>query len=269
MQLDNSLCIPGQDVSSKIMNILSENFLFTDSSLEIKLGPGLQVQDENSSQESIVPPIKATRFGTLCNLRAKRFWLHSHTGYYEPCVGDFVVGKVVMKTAEFFKIDICAVNTAMLLAMAFDRATRKNRPNLDIDSWVFARVSHFDPHIDPELDCLTVSSKDLKVQGEGLGEIEAGEGYALAVGKLAPSFAQQLQLSIHPLLNSLGERFVFESTVGANGYFAIRAGSETLAHAIVEYICRFGPKCRSLEDIQKLLIEPISGILSEQDSKYQ
>lgn len=51
---------------------------------------------------------------------------------YVPKVGDLVLGVIVGKTADFFRVDIKSFSNAVLPTIAFNGATKRNRPNLQV-----------------------------------------------------------------------------------------------------------------------------------------
>ncbi len=70
---------------------------------------------------------------------------------------------------------------ANLSALAFDGATKRNKPNLNVGALVFARVESIDPDVDPELTCKASESgasggqKKDWVTGQGMyGELKHG-----------------------------------------------------------------------------------------------
>lgn len=51
---------------------------------------------------------------------------------YVPARNEYVIGIVVIKSAEIFKVDIGASEYASLSCLAFENATKRNRPNIDV-----------------------------------------------------------------------------------------------------------------------------------------
>jgi exosome complex component RRP40 len=80
-----------------------------------------------------------------------------------------VIGVVIDKLGDHFKVDIGAAAPATLSAMSFEGATKKNRPNLQVGSLLYARVILANKDMDPELSCMSVRSK-----AEGFGELYGG-----------------------------------------------------------------------------------------------
>jgi len=135
---------------------------------------------------------------------------------------DHVVGAIVQQHADQFSVDIGGPHPAVLPALAFEGATRRNRPNLRAGSLVFARVVAADRDTEPELSCV---DEDGRSGDAGFGELKGeGHGYVLQV----PTSSARALLSLDAgaadgggdlgrRLRALGEETPFEMVVGANG----------------------------------------------------
>lgn len=102
-------------------------------------------------------------------------------------MNDLVLGTVITRTAEFYRVDIGTVQPAMLSVLAFEGATRKNRPVLQVGALVYARISAADRDLEPELACTNAEGK----REEVFGEIKEG-----AVLRIPCSYAQQYALAV-------------------------------------------------------------------------
>jgi len=60
---------------------------------------------------------------------------------YIPETNQFVIGIIKNKFGEFFNVDINAPLDANLEGLAFDGATKRNKPNLNIGDLIFARIT--------------------------------------------------------------------------------------------------------------------------------
>ena len=72
---------------------------------------------------------------------------------YFPAVEDPIIATVSDKTAEAYKVHINGTQPALLPLLAFEGASKRNRPNLDIGSVVYARVVVADRYMEPEVSC--------------------------------------------------------------------------------------------------------------------
>ena len=106
-------------------------------------------------------------------------------------LNDLVIGTITNKSAEVYRVDIGWHIPAALNTLAFEGATRKNRPYLEIGSLVYARVSLADPFVEPELSCTKAIYENTADQSdnEALGEIKPGS--ACGIIRVTPSYAQQ------------------------------------------------------------------------------
>jgi len=109
----------------------------------LKLGPGLLQLSDGSTI--------STKAGTLChNQNRSKWWVESNSRrvctkrqsrflvftylfQYIPAAQESVIGVVVGKSgAEGFRVDIGGPHNANLDALAFEGATKRNRPNLKV-----------------------------------------------------------------------------------------------------------------------------------------
>ena len=115
-------------------------------STDLRLGDGLKASPTGDS-------ISALKAGLLSLRGQNRFSIQTASKRYIPAVGDVVVGVVTDRNAEFYKIHIHGTAVGILPVLAFDGATKRNKPNLTVGAVVFARVSTCSKHMDPELTC--------------------------------------------------------------------------------------------------------------------
>lgn len=78
---------------------------------------------------------------------------------YIPAVGDNVVGTVIERLSENFNVDIGGPFPAVLNVLAFEGATRRNRPKLAEGDLVYARIVHARSDTETELSCMDASGK--------------------------------------------------------------------------------------------------------------
>lgn len=128
----SEVVLPGEPIDAKHPNL--------------KLGPGLLQLSDGSTI--------STKAGTLChNQNRSKWWVKSNSKrvstrnaissscirsdwlQYIPAAQESVIGAVVGKNgAEGFRIDIGGAHNANLDALAFEGATKRNRPNLKVVS---------------------------------------------------------------------------------------------------------------------------------------
>lgn len=244
-----SICdtMPGDVVTTFIESKLEEREALKSDSLlskraasphdppSVKLGLGLLQMDDD---------IVAIQAGQLCFHAPNKFWIASHRKRYIPVVGDLVIGIVTAKLGELFKVDIgCHMNAALPLT-GFEGATRKNRPNLEVGSVIFARVLVANKDMEPELVCFDVNNN-----GAGFGEVKP----AGLLTRCSCTLSQSLQRSASPILEALGKHLSFEVIAGANGRFIISGKKlrETVAISTAIMQSEYAADTMSLRSIIK------------------
>mmetsp|Transcript_6468 Transcript_6468/g.10194 ORF Transcript_6468/g.10194 Transcript_6468/m.10194 type:complete len:191 (+) Transcript_6468:50-622(+) len=135
---------------------------------KIILGRGL----EQKSGEKIV----ATQAGLLRFEAPNVYWVEHYDQRYLPRLEDNVIGIVKDSFAEHYNVDIHSSSTAQLPTLAFDGATKRNRPTYTVGTLVYARVAQVHKDMDPELSCMVVSGprKDWMTGQSVYGELKGG-----------------------------------------------------------------------------------------------
>ncbi|KAJ2925618.1 hypothetical protein H1R20_g11475, partial [Candolleomyces eurysporus] len=195
----SELVFPGETVPAKHVNL--------------KLGPGLlqQATLSNPSESSVV----STKAGLLQHsANRSKWWVDSNARRYVPVPQESVIGVVTQRLGEGYRVDIGEAHQASLDALAFEGATKRNRPNLKVGSLVYARVSLAHKDMEPELECFDAQTR----KAEGFGELKGG-----FVVRCSLKMCRQLLDSKHFLLPLLGGKFPLESAIGMNGRVWISA----------------------------------------------
>lgn len=198
---------PGQDVK-------------LDPSITTRIGQGLvQVQVPVASEgpkPANVNVVLASRSGVLCSDRTgsgMSTWIQNSQKMYVPAIEDLVIGTVIEKHAENYRIDFGSTQPGQLPATAFEGATKRNKPNINVGALVYCRVILCDKDMEPELTCTSVHFKKDWVTGESLfGELKGGYLFECSLG-----LARKLVEDDCFVLQCLGRHIPFELAVGANG----------------------------------------------------
>ncbi|KAL5524329.1 RRP40 [Sanghuangporus sanghuang] len=202
--------LPGELVDAKHANL--------------KLGPGLLVLSDGHGEPNII----STRAGFLKHSTNRSKWLvESNSRRYVPAPQEYVVGAVVGRVGEGWRVDIGGAHAATLDGYAFEGATKRNRPNLKINSLVYARVSLAHKDMDPELECFDAQTR----KSEGFGELKGGFPVRCSLG--------MCRLLLDPkyfLLPFLGSMFPLETAVGMNGRVWINCKSPKHTIAVARCI---------------------------------
>lgn len=104
----------------------------------IKLGAGLATVETGTAgagsgeEEEEDEDIAATKAGVLSFKAPSRFHVLSDQKRYVPAVGDTVVGVISARNAEQYNVKLNATTVAHLPTLAFDGATKRNKPNLAV-----------------------------------------------------------------------------------------------------------------------------------------
>lgn len=205
--LINSIVIPGDVVLD----------IKTDVKRKIIVGPGLRV----SSDKVIV-----TKCGILHKKAPNTYWVDSHQKRYVPARGETVVGIVTNKVGDVFKVDIGSSEQAQLPYVAFEGATKKNRPNLNVGDVVCAKLLVANRDMEPELVCVDSHGKKGK-----LG-ILSSDGFLF---NCSLNLVRKILHPKCPLLDTFQRslQMPFEIAAGMNGFIWIKAKTvdETIAVA--------------------------------------
>lgn len=183
------------------------------SSSKMILGPGLRrLRDQ----------IVVSKCGVLQKTGINTFWVDSHQKRYIPARGECVLGIVTNARGEMFKIDIGSSDEASLSYLAFENATKKNRPIINVGDVVFAKLLVASKEMEAELVCVDSHGKKGR-----LGIMPEG-GFIFACS------LNLVRKILHPscsLLKVLGKELSYEVVVGMNGKIWVKTNStrETIA----------------------------------------
>lgn len=180
--------------------------------LVVILGPGLRRQDEH---------VVACKVGILQHKEPNTFWVDSYQRRYVPVRGEHIIGVVTSKAGDIFRVDIGSSEQAALPYLAFEQATKKNRPDVNTGDLVYARLVVASKDFEPELVCVNSSGKKGK-----LGVLSDGFVFNCSL-----NLARMILRENCPLLAALTKEIPFEIAVGLNGRIWIKAKSvkETIA----------------------------------------
>ncbi|KAF8503228.1 exosome complex exonuclease RRP40 [Hysterangium stoloniferum] len=218
------------------------------SSSTLKLGPGLLQVSSGSSRQIIT-----TRVGLLQQTaNGANFWVESNSWRYVPAAQEGVIGVVTARTGggETYRVDIGSAHPAQLDGLAFEGATKRNRPILKVGSLVYARVSLAHKDMEPELECFDAQTR----KSEGFGELKNGFMVKCSLG-----MCRLLLDSRHFLLPMLGSRFPLEAAVGTNGRVWVHAADAKQVIAIARCIEAADPDASGMDESQ------IQAFLQEMD----
>uniref|UniRef100_A0A224YY06 Exosome complex component RRP40 n=1 Tax=Rhipicephalus zambeziensis TaxID=60191 RepID=A0A224YY06_9ACAR len=164
------------------------------------VGPGLRKEGER---------VVATRAGILKHRRPNTYWVEGHQKRYIPAKGDCVIGVVTAKGGETVRVNIGSSEPATLSVFAFEGATKRNRPDVEVGDIVMAQVLMANRGMEPELVCMDSYGK------KGImGVLRSPTGFLI---KVPINLINKLLAKDCSLLQTLGKRCQFEIALGHNG----------------------------------------------------
>lgn len=134
-------------------------------------------------------------YGDLIQINNHHF-VCSKSKRYFPQKDDIVIGKIVHKNADFYRIDLGCGITGFLPGLSFYLATKRNKPDLKIGEYVMARVVRIKDV--PLLECKN-----------GMGKVD---GYVFDIGGYNVK-----KMMCENLVDKIGEKFNFKMGMGVNG----------------------------------------------------
>lgn len=209
---------------------------------KIILGPGLRRDGD------IVYACKA---GILKLRTPSIYYVDSFQRRYIPNRGENVVGIVTQKAGDIFKVDIGGSEQASLPYLAFEGATKRNRPDVQIGDIVFAKLLIASKDMEPELVCVDSQGKKGKLGVLG------PDGLLLSCSL---NLTRKLLNPNNRLFNVFAKEQAYEIAVGMNGKIWIKGRTikETIALANGILTSEYTPidKIQSLcNDISQTVLE--------------
>ena len=136
--------------------------------------------------------------------------------------------------AEDYRVNINASSAAFLPVLAFEHATKRNKPELKLGDVVCARVASCDPDMDPELSCTNKDGKNTSKDGKSLGYGPLKDGYMFETRS-----RHIMKLRSRPTpheIRKLPQALKWETVVGANGRVWVKSTSPQITTALVQVL---------------------------------
>lgn len=141
-------------------------------------------------------------------------------GFYNPSIGDVVLGTVTNKTADFYKIDINTYANALLNTIDFEGASKKNKPNLNNGDLVFAKVYKTNKFDAPLVTCISGNGKSWSSGEAEFGPVKSGHLF-----KVPLKYVQLYVFLSETLISRIYDAVDFEHYIGMNGFIWINSSS--------------------------------------------
>ncbi|XP_030002094.1 exosome complex component RRP40 [Sphaeramia orbicularis] len=174
---------------------------------KVVCGPGLR----RSGDRLVV-----CKSGVLRHKQPNVFWMDAQQKRYVPAKGETVIGIVTTKSGDVFKVDFGGSEQASLSYLAFEGATKRNRPNVQVGDLVFAQFLIANKDMEPELVCIDGSGR-----ANGMGVFGAG-GLLFMVSL---GLVRRLLAPGSEIMSDLSQLFPCELVVGMNGRLWVKASS--------------------------------------------
>mmetsp|Transcript_35890 Transcript_35890/g.55205 ORF Transcript_35890/g.55205 Transcript_35890/m.55205 type:complete len:251 (+) Transcript_35890:3-755(+) len=161
------------------------------------------------------------------------YYVRTNSSRYIPILEDRVVGviqdRVHVGDVLHYRVHVGAPHTVLLSSVAFQGATKRNKPNLALGSLVYARVIRQDEPC--QLSCIAgardpLPHKDWMTKESIYGELQGG-----TVRKISIGLARSLLDPQNAVLEELGSSLSFEVCIGVNGM--VWVNSKNVEHTIV------------------------------------
>jgi exosome complex component RRP40 len=82
--------------------------------------------------------------------------------------GDLVIGRVIARQGDQYRIDLGDRFEAYLQFDDFEGATKRNRPQLEPNMLIYARIETCSKHMNPVITCKSITNKKSWASGESL-----------------------------------------------------------------------------------------------------
>ncbi|CAL8300636.1 unnamed protein product [Arctogadus glacialis] len=189
--------------------IKTDTISLTESLKDEKIicGPGLRRNGDD---------VVVCKSGVLRHKNPNLYWVDSQQRRYVPVKGESVIGIVTTKSGDVFKVDVGGSEQASLSYLAFEGATKRNRPNVQVGDLVYAQFLIANKDMEPELVCIDSSGR-----ANGLGVF--GAGGLLFKGSLG--LVRRLLTPQNEILKDLEKLYPCELVLGMNGRLWVRAAS--------------------------------------------
>ncbi|XP_061100755.1 exosome complex component RRP40-like [Conger conger] len=182
-------------------------FSFENKSEKVICGPGLRRNGDE---------ILVCKSGILHHKHPNMYWIDSQQKRYVPAKGESVIGIVTAKSGDVFKVDVGGSELASLSYLAFEGATKRNRPNVQVGDLVYGQFVIANKDMEPELVCM-----DSCGRANGMGVFGAG---GLLI-KVSLGLVRRLLAPQSALVKELEAVFPCEMVVGLNGRVWLKAQS--------------------------------------------
>ncbi|XP_077612289.1 exosome complex component RRP40 [Crocuta crocuta] len=142
------------------------------------------------------------------------YWVDSQQKRYVPVKGDHVIGIVTAKSGDIFKVDVGGSEPASLSYLAFEGATKRNRPNVQVGDLIYGQFVVANKDMEPEKVCIESCGR-----ANGMGVIgQDGLLFKVTLGLIRKLLAPDCEI-----LQEVGKLYPLEIVFGMNGRIWVKA----------------------------------------------
>lgn len=147
-------------------------------------------------------------------------------------------------------MDIKAPAPALLPTLAFEGATKRNRPQLNPGDMVFCRVTAASMYMDPEVSCM-----DAHGRSDGLGHVAGGCMFETTTGHCRRLLQKQPPLELQLIRDAVA----CELVVGANGRVWVKSNDPRKTAAILQ-VLRKCARIRDAGEVKNIVEQHLSSL---------
>lgn len=174
---------------------------------------------------------------SVCKLSQKKFNMSQQIqgNFYSPKVDDLVVGTIISKNMDFYKVELGTYSPAILGVSEFEGATKKTRPNLKVGDSIFAKILKTNKFDSPILTCISNDGKSWSSGEAFFGSINQGHMFKIPLNlvNFYFFFGEKLFSRLHDCVN-------YEFNLGHNGMMVINCDNNNLILKIKDVVLRWG-----------------------------
>ncbi|XP_053556613.1 exosome complex component RRP40 [Bombina bombina] len=173
--------------------------------VRVVCGPGLMRQGDD---------LLVSKCGLLRHREPSVYWVDSQQKRYVPVKADHVIGIVTTKSGDIFKVDVGGSDQALLSFLAFEGATKKNRPNVKVGDLIYGQFIVANKDMEPELACIDSSGR---ANGKG---VIGQDGFMF---KVSLGLVRKLLTPQNDIIQELMNIYPMEIVIGMNGRIWVKA----------------------------------------------
>lgn len=197
----------------------------SNKSRKIKLDEGLVPFERCKKKNKHV--VLISKVGKLKRNNQKLWSVKNSLKKYLPRQDDSVVGIIKEARSWEVMVEVGASKLAKLSLLAFEGATKRNKPMLEVGSVLYCRLIQVSKDLQPELSCKHPCFKQDWVTGQSIyGELKGGYVINLDLG-----WIERLLQPDSFVLKEIAKYFKYEVALGFNGMVWIKA--QTIKDTII------------------------------------